>query len=1313
MEVNRAALSQGDAASRLLGWLNLSDGRPNPKWQRQLDDSYAIIASSQPDRPWEVLHRWLGEELTALEAAGNAAFRDCTQARAALSLIFEHVLPAYRRRHADLLAHLEDEELFTAFFIARVAEAVLSQGGSWDETERIVRATLQKLNDYVGYRPVAVLESRPHSEYYAHEKVRPVPIYIKGAGAAHGPYEEIVVKALELLAHTDPDILQDACFDPNMMEELAFDPRPIDHGHPVNRRPNYLFGEWDPHQIDGKGHFRRFIIRKGTLDEVVARLPAEDSQEVKRAERVFEAGAVLAGTILMAAGTSGSGPAMYDSTVTLSKLVPKIARYRDAFYKRLIASVDGEHGEKLRSEAVQMRQPFASARQHVNQVLARQRAIELQESHLALIFAEMGYPEASRRRAGRIEAVSVRMLAEMRLRLTAGHFAIEKGKLADAAGMMAEIEDLLHRGIECGAIADPWNAIGFQGLFPLFSSREDSVRDTRLDDLIETVSRIFHLYAEMLAAAASAGETSLRQDFSRRLREFASWWDQHATYEVSDFPLVHGHERAAAAEHVADALAGVRGASAKASDLAYWRQHREGFRAPQAFAQVIDALLRQRDYKSAMALLMTWLSEAVTVPLDDDSDSFHDLARRWLHEVIESESPLSERISLVMRFFTHLEANADELWLVPELNLAERDDDEEPDDVAQSAYEGVTFQDTADDDEEGSVAGGEKATDYFPLEEEADQLHERLEFLSTVSVLWQAVVPFIRPHVADHVELAAALASWHATTQSWLPPLLELLDRVHKLKVPDPVGGFEEVMEYDRRRILCEHLSEVVVETALETSLAGRMLGSVGLPSEDGSHPPKSEESPPPGEDSAAESEESPEHLDWEPLALKLEAELGRGDPESVRRVLPEFMEVFRRQPLLFVPMASGGHPRQVLQARQAQVMLRSLLERLPRLGLIRETYHLIQLAKAMEQNAVPAGRKISEFDQLFSIALQSVLEALLDAAHSWPPIDLQGDDLLIELLRQITDSFLKLWVSHSQTLRLSMLEAPPPGVDWDDLRDFIKTYGGDLFTPHFLALANLRSLTHRGVEDWLKAQANEAEPLKLVEAIEDGRIALSKAAVCLDYIAQVLIEHHEVYRDYNSTTTQSDYGENLHLLFEFLKLKVAYDRCAWRMRPLVQAHAVLCRRGQDAAAQRWHEKMAEMTKTTITEPMLENLAELEQNTGLRLRSVRDRLEERLVRPLIIDRLCSQVEPAMREAANPSDDAAFKRLEQRLELLTRQPIGIGLELPEWLERLEDEVDRVRHEKDDGERPLASGSAARVVLSLSDLQSQLANWDNPL
>src|SRR5690606_38285797 len=118
---------------------------------------------------------------------------------------------------------------------------VLSQGPPWDEADRITQQAIRTLNDYLGHRPVAVLESRRH-EPYPHEWVRPVPLYVRDAGVSFGAYEQVVRLALRLLRETDEDLLEEAYFDPNLLDELAFDPRAYDFDHPVNKRPNYHFG---------------------------------------------------------------------------------------------------------------------------------------------------------------------------------------------------------------------------------------------------------------------------------------------------------------------------------------------------------------------------------------------------------------------------------------------------------------------------------------------------------------------------------------------------------------------------------------------------------------------------------------------------------------------------------------------------------------------------------------------------------------------------------------------------------------------------------------------------------------------------------------------------------------------------------------------------------------------------------------------------------------------------------------------------------------------------------------------------------------
>src|SRR5881628_3445493 len=146
----------------------------------------------------------------------------------------------------------------------------------------------------------------------------------------------------------------------------------------------------------------------------------------------------------------------------------------------------------------------------------------------------MGYPEASRAEARRIPTASVRFLSEILSRISTGHHAAERGELRQAAAVLPEIEDLVRRGINCGALADPWNVLGFQGLFPLSPAQEDSVRDLRVEELIQLVEQIFNFHAALVSEAAAAGANDLVKDATTRLERLTAWWDRFATVEVRD-----------------------------------------------------------------------------------------------------------------------------------------------------------------------------------------------------------------------------------------------------------------------------------------------------------------------------------------------------------------------------------------------------------------------------------------------------------------------------------------------------------------------------------------------------------------------------------------------------------------------------------------------------------------------------------------------------------------------------------------------------------------------------------------------------------
>jgi hypothetical protein len=1309
-----AQLEKTVSASALLGYLNFSDGRPDPRWQKQLNDAYAFLAEYGEAAPWQALLDWLADALHRLHEGGGAAFRDVAQAKDVLSLA-ARVLPAYRRHHADLLAHLDDRALFGPFFLARVFETVLAQrAGAETEADALGAAVIARLNDFVGHRPIAILETRPQGEPYDHERHRPLPLYLKGAGVAYGPYHDLIARALDILKHTDSALRAEAQFDFDLLDELAVDLRAYDHGHPVNRRPNYVFGEWDPHHLDNQGRFRRYVVRNITLDALMDRINTPGP--VPRYELLLEGAAVLAGTLLMATGISGYGPTAHDSTTTLATLLPRIARYRDVFYEHLLKRLEGPHADRLRDELATTRQAFGGVRQHLNAYLARHRAMQLQQRYLALLFAEMGYPEASREEAQRIPAVSVRLLSEILSHLTSGQVEAEQGRLRKAAERLPEIEDVIHRGIACGAFVDPWNILGFQGLFPLSSAREDSIRDPRVDELIQVVEQIFNLYARLMSEAAAGGDEDLVRILTAGLRRLAEWWDRFATIEVGDVRRLHGGEAVSSAVGVANALARWHQRGEASADLAFWQQQLEHFRSPKAFALVVDTLLRKADYRSALGLLCSWLSQAEQAPLEDNVWSFHTLALRWMLAVAKeplsggrqppergeprgadaprSEEEIAQRRELIVRFFDYLEANAEDYWQVPELELPGPPlCEEREDDLFGAAYEDVTYQDTTDD-EEGAVSDG-GPVEEFDLEPEGERLEKRLHFLSTLARLWQIAARTVTEDLREG-------RSWEQTPRDWLRTasgnrqrLLALIDVIHTHPLREPTGDYDSLVEYDRRRVLKEHLLFATISACLDMSLAVSALqGAVGA--------------------GAEQIHESEKMASFVPFAIRLEQALFAGEAAAAaREVLPSFIERFQNEPLLFAPLAEGGTPRDILRVRMAQTVLRALLANLPRLGLLRETYDLLRTARAMEQAQPMRGRGVTEFNHFFQAAYQAVVESVVESAPNWGSSH-GSDEELVAVLERLTGPFLSLWMEHSRSLQLSVLETLTGESEWRAVQAFVQRYGADLFHARFMTLANLRGILHRGVGAYLDYLRDNPDPLRPIRLLDElgHSIRREDAIRRLEIVLQAVIENYEEYKDYNTTTTQSDYGENLHVLLEFLRLKVAYERHAWQFRPLVLAHEVLARHGRSQTAILWEQSLTRVTRD-LARRHLEQLERLERIRGVRLNTIRDHLNERFIKPLALDRLCALIEPSMRESRQEGEAPNFTRLRQELPAFTATPMGVGLDVPYWLRRLEMEVHRVQATRTTI-AVLAENffRVPRRSLSWEELQRQLGDWERP-
>ena len=274
----------------------------------------------------------------------------------------------------------------------------------------------------------------------------------------------------------------------------------------------------------------------------------------------------------------------------------------------------------------------------------------------------------------------------------------------------------------------------------------------------------------------------------------------------------------------------------------------------------------------------------------------------------------------------------------------------------------------------------------------------------------------------------------------------------------------------------------------------------------------------------------------------------------------------------------------------------------------------------------------------------------------------------------------------------------------------FIERYGSELFTQNFFTYGNVHAILHEGIDAWLEQlQADEQTygDLRLVQDL-DGSLSKSDARKHLSLIIEAVVENYAEYRDYNATTTQSDRGEMLHTLLDFLRLKAVYERIHWNLRPVLTVHEVLVRQRRDGAARMWARAMAKETGATADQH-LRRLAELQRKHGMRLATIADRLAERFLRPLAVNRLRALVPLAAAEARQRTPGLAFAALDEEAAQLAEEPTGAGLDPPEWLVILDEEVNKaVGPARDDSPDELCNLPA--MPLSWEEIKNQLSNWE---
>lgn len=1298
------------ALTRVLGYLNYSNGKPDAAFLTQFNQLsvHAGVADS-----WAPLQTLLLERLAALMET-SPTFKDAAQAQAVIPLVIEKLLPAYQAWHSDLLFHLLPQDWINPFFLGRCFEAALQQGGPWSEEERVISGAIERLNDFLGYRPLAVLENGRKMTPYEHERFRPLPLYIAGAGACAGPAQAIVEQAIELLRQASPDVLTGAYFHLDHLDELAVDLRAYDHDHPAFKRTNYLFGEWDPHCIDNSGHYRRFVVRKIIMDALVEWV----AQQSDQTEAVFDAGAVLSGTILMASAISGDGPTCHDSTVSLTSLLPRVARQRDDFYVRLMGTLAGARKRRIEREAKLAQQPFGHVRQALNLRLAHYGARQVQYRHLAILYARLGHADAAREQAAVIPCASTRFECEVQWRLTSASQQFERGEVEQAAGLLVEIEDLLMRAIHCGAFVDPWNILGFQGNFPLFNAREDAIPDQRVELMLDLMERIFGVFSQGLTEAAAQGHREVGKALTARFEKLAAFWDQFAAHVIEDLPRVSGGESFESARHVAAALAEWRAAGQAAGDISFWRRHVEQFTSAKSYACVVEALLARGDFVASMALLVQWLSRADEVGVESGPWSIHALLIDWMNRLAGEGRKPDEALdwSAMRRLFDFIEANAGDYWDVPQLDFVTRsrpkrqgdspddwdverdenwlEEEEDEDNLFGAAYDGIVYKDSTDDGNEGEVLDTGTAPGNTEFENINRQLEPRIKFVMALAQLWQIAstaiaAEYLSREFGDASRLASdqrdVIEGWWERARQLQVDLLSLMQSVWDLAVDETGGDHDANVEYDIQLQTKFYLLNTIIATHINCRVAE--VGLMCL------MPPDKLQSLP---------EEDSQMVAFYRAAI-------RQDVEAVRNLLGSQFRRLSRKPLLYVPLDAGGHPMQILASRTIQTDIRFMLRQLPRLGLFRETWHVVRLAHRMERETRPSQMSVTEFDRIFRTALRNTMDCLIESASAW---DDDSDDALVSLGSDILHQYSEQWIRHARTMRLSTVEGLRNEAVWDEVSNFIVQYGAELFHARSLTLGNVRTILHNGIEWFLEQLAQMDDPLHpsaLIEALNSQKTSVDDVVEYLELIYGSVVDKFDRFLEYNSTTTQSDYGEKFSVLLDFLRVEAAYDRDAWELIPEGIVHKSLAMAGRHSALRLLEDNLETETRDTA-ERHVQELAALEQKYGVHLPAVADRLNERFVKPLAINRILALIELSRRTArSGPEVDEHFQHFREEVEQYMQNQAGSAVDIPQWLQDIEREVNRLETPSDYIRPPELEVRLAALKVSPEEVRQQLEIW----
>jgi hypothetical protein len=658
-----------------------------------------------------------------------------------------------------------------------------------------------------------------------------------------------------------------------------------------------------------------------------------------------------------------------------------------------------------------------------------------------------------------------------------------------------------------------------------------------------------------------------------------------------------------------------------------------------------------------------WLARATA----DDSPGGRVRVRRFL-ELVEANT--SGVVDLLEAAAAGREPRSGELDEF--LKLEEDDDHDDAEERVAAAYESMVWRDSTDDGVDDGmleldVPGASDGYGVATIEDAAEFLTGIVRLSRTSITAWCRTDTQGRR--AGTREAIDAVVGWRHSIRRLSRTFVRAAMAVARRDV-DPPPGMSPT-EFDKLRWHRDAAAERLVEAAVQADETQEVLSTwLCLVRRGRKLVPSSSKA----------------------AVARLMAAAMRGDTATVKVLLPVIRERLAGKPVLYVPLSRGGRPDRIVRARCRERLLERLVTILPKLGLVEETVEIVRLAKALESRRPVGAASVSEFDRVFEAATTALVERIVESAEDGEGSSAESTSRILDGLSQLVPRLLETWLTHARQLRLSVLERMREDKAFTATREFIERYGSGLFTQHLLAPMSLRGILRGGVRGYLERLVEKLEtepddgtgrdkwPVRLATDLASGALAIKQAASRLRLILESIAENHAEYRDWNSTTTQSDRGEHLHILLDHLRLKAEYDRIAWTLRPVDMAHGVLARRGAIDAAAAWRGRMREETHGTA-EALVARLEALEKRWGVKLASIADRLRRPFTAMLEQDELEALVPAAVSELVSGDPAGAGDSLEHKARSFLGVASGSGVEVPEWLERLSAAVDSAIEQAD--------------------------------